>query len=148
MSQAEVNQLRADIGFARDQILSFLGVENPGAAPARVDLDTALQIEKARRADVGYAMDQIIAAIRTAALSDADVDRIARRVVDLIAPPESVSRSAASNGAGSTGASRNKKARKSRKRHWRRRDGRRERMKIIGPPSATRSAVLQTMPLS
>jgi hypothetical protein len=116
MSQAEVNQLRADIGFARDQILSFLGVENPGAAPPRVDLDTALQIEKARRTDVGYAMDQIIAAIRTAALSDADVNRIARRVVDLIASPESVWRSAGSNGAGSNGADRNKKVRKSRKR--------------------------------
>lgn len=85
MSQAEVNQLRADIGFARDQILSFLGVENPGAAPARVDLDTALQIEKARRSDVSWATDQIIAAIRTAALSDADVERIARRVTELVA---------------------------------------------------------------
>ena len=121
MSQAEVNQLRADIGFARDQILAFLGVENPGAAPARVDLDTAVQIEKARRTDVSYATDQIITAVRTMALSEADVDRIAQRVVGLITPTDSVSRSADSNGAESNGAGRNeadthKKARKSRKR--------------------------------
>jgi hypothetical protein len=65
LSQAEVNQLRADIGFARDQILSFLGVENPVAAPAKVDHDTAVMLENARRGDVGYAMDQIIAAVST-----------------------------------------------------------------------------------
>jgi hypothetical protein len=127
MSQAEVNQLRADIGFARDQILSFLGVENPEGSPARVDQDMALQIEKARRSDVGYAMDQIIAAIRTASLSDADVERIARRVVDLMAPPTPESRAleingmelngAESNGAEMNGAAApKKKARKSRKR--------------------------------
>jgi hypothetical protein len=128
MSQAEVNQLRADIGFARDQILSFLGVENPEGSPARVDQDMALQIEKARRTDVGYAMDQIIAAIRTASLSDADVERIARRVVDLMAPPARESRAleingmelngAESNGAEMNGAAvpKKKKARKSRKR--------------------------------
>jgi hypothetical protein len=104
MSQAEVNQLRADIGFARDQILSFLGVENPEGSPDRVDHDTALQIEKARRTDVGYAVDQIIAAVRTARLSDADVDRIAHRVIDLMATPALDSRSLEINGAEMNGA--------------------------------------------
>ena len=89
MSQAEVNQLRADIGFARDQILSFLGVEHPQSAPAKVDHDTALMLENARRSDVGYAMDQIIAAIKTLPLSDTDVDRIAHRVAGLISPTAS-----------------------------------------------------------
>jgi hypothetical protein len=84
LSQAEVNQLRADIGYARDQILSFLGAENPVSSPARVDHDTALAWEKARRVDVGYAMDQVIAAVRTTPISDADVERIARRVVELL----------------------------------------------------------------
>lgn len=116
MSQAEVNQLRADIGFARDQILSFLGVQNPEAAPAKVDLDTALQIEKARRTDISYAMDQIIAAIRTTSLSDADVDRIAHRVVDLMTPAEVGVLLAGSIGAESNGARSSKKARRARKR--------------------------------
>jgi N-acetylmuramoyl-L-alanine amidase len=88
MSQAEVNQLRADIGFARDQILSFLGVQNPESAPAHVDRDTALMLENARRTDVGYAMDQIIAAVLTRPLSDADVERIARRVAELLGAQE------------------------------------------------------------
>ena len=89
MSQAEVNQLRADIGYARDQILSFLGVENPVSSPARVDHDTALALENARRVDVGYAMDQILAAVRATPISDSDVDRIARRVVELLSGPRS-----------------------------------------------------------
>ena len=89
LSQAEVNQLRADIGFARDQILSFLGVANPEGSPARNSNDTALVLEKARRVDVGYAMDQIIAAVQTRPLPDADVERIAQRVAQLLgAAPE------------------------------------------------------------
>ena len=104
MSQAEVNQLRADIGFARDQILSFLGVENPEGAPANVDHDTAVILENARRSDVGYAMAQIIEAVRTAPISEADVDRIARRVVQLIGSPDRGRRAAGGGGKAKKGS--------------------------------------------
>jgi hypothetical protein len=88
MSQAQMSQLRADIGFARDQILSFLGAENPGAAPAMIDHDTAVLLENARRSDISFAVDQIVAAIRTTPLSDTDIDRIAQKVAGLISPVE------------------------------------------------------------
>ncbi|MGE0301004.1 N-acetylmuramoyl-L-alanine amidase [Pseudonocardia sp.] len=59
--------LRVDVGFARDQILTALGVAHPGSAPAALTAQQLAAIAPARRVDVGLARDQILAEI--AALS-------------------------------------------------------------------------------
>lgn len=61
MSQQQVDQLRSDIGFARDQILTRLGVNNPPNAPAKLPPEQLAGIDPARRVDVGYARDQLVA---------------------------------------------------------------------------------------
>jgi len=62
LSQAQVDQiirqLRADIGFARDQIMTHLG-KRPDQAP--LPPAHLPGIEVARRVDVGYARDQLMA---------------------------------------------------------------------------------------
>ncbi|MGD9531462.1 N-acetylmuramoyl-L-alanine amidase [Pseudonocardia sp.] len=58
--------LRVDVGFARDQILTALGVD-PHGAPASLTAQQRAAIAPARRVDVGLARDQILAEI--AALS-------------------------------------------------------------------------------
>ena len=62
LSQAQVdqiiNQLRRDIGFARDQIMSHLG-KRPDMAP--LPPAHLPGVEVARRVDVGYARDQLMA---------------------------------------------------------------------------------------
>lgn len=61
LSQAQVdhiiNQLRRDIGFARDQIMTHLG-KRPDWAP--VPAEQLPNIEVARRVDVGWARDQLM----------------------------------------------------------------------------------------
>jgi hypothetical protein len=61
LSQQQVDQLRRDIGFARDQILTRLGVPNPPNAPAKLSPEQLAGIEPARRVDVGWARDQLVA---------------------------------------------------------------------------------------
>src|SRR5690606_41887003 len=58
LSQQQVDQLRRDIGFARDQIMTHLGKR-----PDRQPLPAAqlANVEVARRVDVGYARDQMLA---------------------------------------------------------------------------------------
>lgn len=63
LSQAQVDQLRRDIGYARDQILTALGVENPVNAPAKLPPQALAGIAPARRVDIGYARDQILNAV-------------------------------------------------------------------------------------
>jgi hypothetical protein len=76
MSQAQVDQLRRDIGFARDQILTALGVDNPANAPAKLTPQQLGGIAPARRVDVGFARDQILAAL-TAPAPPAQGDQLA-----------------------------------------------------------------------
>jgi hypothetical protein len=54
---------RDDLGFARNQILTALGVDDPENAPATRTTAENDAIEPARRVDVGYARDQILDAI-------------------------------------------------------------------------------------
>lgn len=61
MSQQQVDQLRSDIGHARDQILTRLGVNNPPNAPSKLPPEQLAGIDPARRVDVGYARDQLVA---------------------------------------------------------------------------------------
>lgn len=61
MSQAQVDLLRRDIGFARDQILTALGIPDPVNAPNALTPDELAAIAVARRVDVGFARDQILA---------------------------------------------------------------------------------------
>jgi hypothetical protein len=61
MDQQQTDQLRRDIGFARDQILTRLGVANPVSAPTRLTPEQLAGIDPARRVDVGFARDQIMA---------------------------------------------------------------------------------------
>ena len=58
-----LNQLarRVDVGYARDQVLTRLGVSNPGNAPAKLTPEQLAGIDPARRVDVGYARDQLVA---------------------------------------------------------------------------------------
>jgi len=51
---------RDDVGFARDQILSTMGVADPLQAPASRTPEQAAAIEPARRVDVGFARDQLV----------------------------------------------------------------------------------------
>lgn len=62
MSQAQYEQLRRDIGYARDQILTAIGVD-PAKAPASRPPVELAAIAVARRGDVGWARDQIMSAI-------------------------------------------------------------------------------------
>lgn len=77
LSQQQVDQIRRDIGFARDQIMTRLGVNNPPNAPAKLTPEQLAGIDPARRVDVGYARDQLVsemAAQRT--LVEAQADRL------------------------------------------------------------------------
>jgi hypothetical protein len=64
LSQQQVDQIigvfRRDLGFARDQIMTRLGVENPPNAPARLTKEQLAGIDPARRVDVGFARDQLL----------------------------------------------------------------------------------------
>lgn len=59
LSQAQYEQLRRDIGYARDQILSALGVD-PANAPATRPPEELAHLAVARRTDVGWARDQLM----------------------------------------------------------------------------------------
>jgi hypothetical protein len=61
ISPEQFNQLRRDIGFARDQILTRLGVPDPEGAPATLTPEQLAGIDPARRVDVGFARDQLVA---------------------------------------------------------------------------------------
>ena len=61
MTPAQLNMLRQDIGFARDQIMTALGVHDPVNAPNKLTPDELAAIAVARRVDVGFARDQILA---------------------------------------------------------------------------------------
>lgn len=65
LSQQEVDQIRRDLGFARDQILTALGVGNPVGAPTKLTKEQLDAIATARRVDVGYARDQLVAELLT-----------------------------------------------------------------------------------
>lgn len=76
LSQAQVDQIRRDIGFARDQVLTRLGVVNPVQAPAKLTPEQLAGIDPARRVDVGYARDQLldrIAALESMSNAQADL---------------------------------------------------------------------------
>lgn len=64
LSQQQVDHIisvfRRDLGFARDQILTRLGVHNPPNAPAKLAPEQLAGIDPARRVDVGWARDQLI----------------------------------------------------------------------------------------
>lgn len=61
MTPAQLELLRRDIGFARDQIMTALGVHDPVNAPNKLTPDELAAIAVARRVDVGFARDQILA---------------------------------------------------------------------------------------
>jgi hypothetical protein len=80
LSQQQVDQIvgavRRDLGFARDQILTRLGVNNPTNAPAKLTPEQLAGIDPARRVDVGYARDQVLdrlAALESMANAQADL---------------------------------------------------------------------------
>jgi hypothetical protein len=60
LSQAQYDQIRRDIGFSRDQILTRLGVNNPVQAPAKLTPEQLAGIDPARRVDVGFVRDQLL----------------------------------------------------------------------------------------
>lgn len=64
LSQQQVDQIigqfRRDLGFARDQILTRLGVSNPSSAPPKLTPEQLAGIDPARRVDVGFARDQFL----------------------------------------------------------------------------------------
>lgn len=60
LSQEQVNQIRKDIGFSRDQILTRLGVTEPERYPAKMSPENLAGIDPARRVDVGFARDQLV----------------------------------------------------------------------------------------
>lgn len=80
LSQQQVDQIigvfRRDLGFARDQIMTRLGVENPPNAPARLTKEQLAGIDPARRVDVGFARDQLLdrlAALESMSNAQADL---------------------------------------------------------------------------
>jgi hypothetical protein len=77
MSQAQVDQLRRDIGFARDQILTAIGVPNPPNAPVKLPPEQLAGIAVARRVDVGFARDQVLAAVANTAVPPQQGDQLA-----------------------------------------------------------------------
>lgn len=81
MSQQQVDQiisvLRRDLGFARNQILTRLGVNNPPHAPERLTPEQLAGIDPARRVDVGFARDQLVSEL---AAQRALIEAIARKV--------------------------------------------------------------------
>lgn len=50
---------RRDVGFARDQILTRLGVDDTVGAPDTMPPEELAAIEPARRVDIGYALDEL-----------------------------------------------------------------------------------------
>lgn len=62
LTPEQFRTLRGDIGFARDQILTELGVD-PATAPATRTAADRAGIAKARRADVGHAHQELTARV-------------------------------------------------------------------------------------
>lgn len=56
---------RVDVGFARDQILTRLGVGNTEDYPTDLNAEELAAIDPARRVDVGHALQQIMARLDT-----------------------------------------------------------------------------------
>jgi hypothetical protein len=88
LSQAQadqiITQVRRDLGFARDQVLTRLGVANPEAAPARLTPEELAGIDPARRVDVGFARDEVVAEL---AAQRALIEAIAEKVGITVTPP-------------------------------------------------------------
>lgn len=90
LSQAEVDQIKAHIdrqvGFARDQVLTALGVDKPAYAPSARTPEANAALAPARRSDVQAVLERLVSpavpATGPAALSDADVQRIAAAVLN------------------------------------------------------------------
>lgn len=78
MSQAQVDQLRRDIGYARDQILTALGVAS--GAPAKLDEAQLAKVAVARRVDVGLVRDLVEGLKVGGEVSRAEFDALVRRV--------------------------------------------------------------------
>jgi hypothetical protein len=89
LSQQQVDQiigaLRRDLGFARDQIMTRLGVNNPSSAPPKLTPEQLAGIDPARRVDVGYARDQLVAEL---AAQRQLIEAIAEKVGVPLTPPE------------------------------------------------------------
>lgn len=77
MTPAQLNMLRQDIGFARDQIMTALGVPDPVNAPNKLTPDELAAIAVARRVDVGFARDQILAKLAEPVPRPPDGDQLA-----------------------------------------------------------------------
>jgi hypothetical protein len=99
LSQAEVDQIKAHIdrqvGFARSQMLTALGVDDPVNAPTGRTPEANATLRPARRGDIAPGLSELAALIKAipaasggsagpAVLSDADVQRIAAAVLDLL----------------------------------------------------------------
>jgi len=84
LSQAQVDQLRRDIGFARDQILTRLGVNNPSAAPAKLTPEQLAGIDPARRVDVGWARDQTLSELGAVKAEHAQLRALVEHLVDVV----------------------------------------------------------------
>lgn len=93
LSQAQYDQIRRDIGFSRDQILTRLGVTNTVQAPAKLTPEQLAGIDPARRVDVGFVRDQLldrIAALESMSNAQADLlEAIAEKLGIPLSPPES-----------------------------------------------------------
>lgn len=66
---------RADVGFARDQILTALGVD-PARAPASLTAQQRAAVAAARRVDVGFARDQILTELEALAARVAELQAL------------------------------------------------------------------------
>lgn len=67
---------RLDVGFARDQILTALGIPDPGGAPTALTAQQLAAIAPARRVDVGFARDQILAELKALSARIAELEAL------------------------------------------------------------------------
>lgn len=95
LSDDQVAQLRKDVGFARDQILTRLGVADPVSYPTDLEPDELEDLEPARQVDLAHAVAELRADLTEikellhlpapVQLTVDDVDRLAQAVSRMLA---------------------------------------------------------------
>lgn len=84
LSQQQVDQIRRDIGWARDQIMTHLG-KRPDMAP--LPGAQLAGVEVARRVDVGWARDQTLAEFATVKHEIAELRELIEAIADRVGVP-------------------------------------------------------------
>lgn len=75
---------RDDIGHARNQIMTAIGIDDPVAAPPMRKPEDNAKFALARRVDVGHALDQTKAAIAALPTGSVDTAAVVKGVVDAV----------------------------------------------------------------